>query len=385
MRWSVRIGSIAGIGIFVHWTFLLLIAFIFFANYSPQTGLTHALVAVGLVLAIFACVVLHELGHALTALHYGIRTRDITLLPIGGVASLERIPENPKQELWITVNGPLVNVLIAAVLFAILWGTGTLQEEVARMAEASRTAPRDAPLPAPGFLTTLMSINIFLVIFNLLPAFPMDGGRILRATLAFFLDYPTATRIAARVGQFMAILFAAVGLFWNPFLLIIAIFVFLGAEAESQAAAMRSAFRGLRVRDGMMTHFRVLRPDDPLRRAADELLAGSQQDFPVVDGGDGTGVPERVVGMLPRSALIRALASGGLTAPVAEAMLRECPVAQEGDPIDQVYQRMRELGCGAIPVVRNGQLVGLLSMENVSEMIMIRSALEGAPDRAVTG
>lgn len=385
MRWSLKIGSVSGIGIFVHWTFLLLIAWIFYANYSAEAGVGPALEAVGLVLAIFGCVVLHELGHSLTALRYGIRTRDITLLPIGGVASLERIPENPKQELWITINGPLVNLIIAGALYIGLWSTGALQAEWARLAEAMENAqPGDTP-PRPGFLVSLMAINFFLVLFNLLPAFPMDGGRILRAVLAFFLDYPVATRVAARVGQLMAILFAAAGLFWNPFLLLIALFVFLGAEAESQAAAMRAAFRGLRVRDGMMTRFRVLRPEDTLRRAADELLAGSQQDFPVVDGGNGDGTPQQVVGILPRSALIRALASGGLEAEVAGAMLRGCPVVQETDPIEEVYQRMRELGCAALPVVRRGELVGLLSLENVSEMVMIRSALEGSADRAVTG
>ena len=383
MRWSLRIASVAGIGIYVHWTFLLLIAWVFYENYSPETGAARALEAVGLVLAIFACVALHELGHSLTALRYGIRTRDITLLPIGGVASLERIPENPKQELWITVNGPLVNLVIAAALYIGLRATGTLGPELARVNEAMRSMGPDDASPQPSFLVSLMMINFLLVVFNLLPAFPMDGGRILRAILAFFLDYATATRIAARVGQLMAILFAAAGLFWSPMLLFIAIFVFLGAEAESQAAAMRAAFRGLRVRDGMMTRFRVLHPEDTLRRAADELLAGSQEDFPVV--GDVEGTPGRVVGMLPRAVLLRALAEGGLESPVGGAMMRECPVVREGDPIDRVYQRMRELGCAALPVVRDGTLVWLLSLENVSEMVMIRSAIEGGSDRAVTG
>lgn len=383
MRWSLKIGSVSGIGIYVHWTFVLLIAWVFWANYSPQTGLAQALEAVALVVAIFGCVVLHELGHSLTALRYGIRTRDITLLPIGGVASLERIPENPKQELWITINGPLVNLIIAGALYIGLSATGALGEEVRRLSEAMENLqPGDQP-PRPSFLFSLMAINLFLVLFNLLPAFPMDGGRILRATLAFFLDYPTATRIAARVGQLMAILFATAGLFWNPFLLLIALFVFLGAEAESQAAAMRAAFRGLQVRDGMMTRFRVLHPDDTLRHAADELLAGSQQDFPVVTNGEGG--PAQVVGMLPRAALLRALAAGGLEAPVAQAMVRDCPVVQEHEPIELVYQRMRENGCAALPVVRQGELVGLLSLENVSEMVMIRSALEGSAERAVTG
>jgi len=392
MRWSLKLAKVSGIAIYVHWTFLLLIAYIVWATYRPDLPTGQAVAqsawAVGLILAVFLCVVLHELGHSLTAKRFGIATRQITLLPIGGVASLERMPEDPKQELWITVMGPLVNVVIAGVLLVVLLVTGGLRSGGGVMAVGGQGGLEATFATGQHFIAQLMVVNMLLVVFNLIPAFPMDGGRILRAILAMAMNYARATAIAARVGQFMAILFAAAALFlgMSPFLFIIAIFIFLGAEAESQYAAMRVAFQGLTVRDAMMTRYRVLHPEDSLRRAADELLAGSQEDFPVVaQNGEAGGEAGMVLGMLPRGVLLRALANGGLEATVGESMIRGCPVASEGDPVEVAYRRMRELDCGALPVVRDGRLVGLVSLGNISELVMVRSALEGSPDRAVTG
>jgi len=363
MKWSWKLGEFAGIGVFVHWTFLILIGFIVFDQAQRGADVVGIAVAVAFVLSLFACVVLHEYGHALTARRYGIRTRSITLLPIGGVAMLERMPDDPRQELWVALAGPAVNVVIAAVLFAILAALGQLP-----------TVAQSGVLQG-RFLRDLLLVNVMLVAFNLLPAFPMDGGRVLRALLAHRLDYGRATQIAATVGQGMAILFGFAGLLWNPFLLFIALFVFLGAQAEAQATQVRWALRDLPVRDAMITRFRTLEATAPLSVAIDELLAGSQQDFPVVSG-------ERLVGILPRKALIKALAQQGTSPAVGDAMQADCQVVDEGDMLQSAFDRMRESGCSALPVLRRGQLIGLLTLENVGEFMMINSALGTATPRA---
>jgi Zn-dependent protease/predicted transcriptional regulator len=359
MKWSWRIGTVRGIGIFVHWTFLILIGWIVLSHLRQGADVPTVISGVGLVLAVFGCVVLHELGHALTAQRYHIRTRDITLLPIGGVARLERMPDHPTQELLVALAGPAVNVAIAALLYALLLVT-------------SRTeAAGEVHVVGGDFLGKLMWINVTLVAFNLLPAFPMDGGRVLRALLAQRLEYARATRIAAGVGQGMAVLFGLAGLLYlnNPFLVFIALFVWLGAQEEARAAQLRSAFRGVPVRDAMMTRFRTLDETDPLMVAKDELLAGAQQDFPVMVGG-------RVAGILGRNDLVKGLADRGVTGRVGEVMRRECPVAEEHEPLDAAYQRMRQAACSAMPVLRGGELVGILTLENVSELLMVRSVLQ---------
>src|SRR5688572_6438823 len=266
MKSSLKIAQTAGISIYVHWSFVLFIGWVFFSDLMQTHSFWLAWQGVAFVLALFFCVVLHELGHALAARRYGIRTRDIILLPIGGVARLEKMPDLPSQELVVALAGPAVNVVIAAILFGII------------LLKQSTSALLDVQLLQGSPLIRLFWTNIFLVFFNLIPAFPMDGGRILRALLTVKQGRARATAVAAKIGQTIAILFGIMGLFGNPFLIFIAIFVFLGAQAEAQAVQTNAAIGGLKVRDAMLTHFRALSGREPLSKAVAELLAGSQQD-----------------------------------------------------------------------------------------------------------
>ena len=379
MKWSWKLGTVAGIGVFVHWTFLILIGWVVLSdvvrgvehNQPPNRIVAEALEGTLFIIAIFTCIVLHELGHALTARRYGVRTQDITLLPIGGVARLERMPEDPIQEFWIAVAGPAVNVAIALGLggaILILGGSAAFSSAPSITIDVFERFDK--------FLLQLLWVNLFLVGFNAIPAFPMDGGRVLRAVLAHFSgDYVRATQVAASIGQMLAIALGFMGLFTpNPFLIFIALFVFLGAQEEAHLVQMRSLMKGLPVRAAMMTRFRALSPDDSLAVATSELLASAQQEFPVVSDG-------QVVGMLHRNDVISALANQG-GARVGDVMQTDCGTVADTEMLASTFQRMRESGCSALPVVHDGRLVGLITLENVGELMMINSALSRARSQA---
>lgn len=306
MGWSIRIARIAGIDVKVHVTFFLLLAWIGLAYYA-EGGPDAAVAGVAFILALFGCVLLHEFGHALTARLFGIPTPDITLLPIGGVARMQRMPDKPGQEILVALAGPAVNVVIAAVLFFVLGQTGDLSQI------------QEFASPQVGLLPKLAVVNVWLVLFNLLPAFPMDGGRVLPAVLALFMRYSTATQVAARIGQGMAFLFGLAGLLGNPMLLFIALFVYLAAAQESSYAQMKEAAQGLLVRDAMMTRFIVVDAGAALEEAIDALLRTGQHDFPVVDS-RGT-----VVGILTRDDMIAGYRRQGPDTPVTEVMHRDVP------------------------------------------------------------
>jgi len=359
MRWSWKIGRLAGIDLYVHATFLLLILFILLMNWRHGKSLATALEGVIFVLVIFACIVLHELGHALAARHYGIPTSDITLLPIGGLSRMERMPDIPIQELWVALAGPAVNAVIAGVLFAISFLTGVRPE-----LQAFRWA-------GGSFLNNLMVVNFWLLAFNLIPAFPMDGGRVLRALLATRLEYSQATLVAARVGQFMAFIFGFVGLFTDPFLVFIALFVWLGAEQESATVQMHNSLGAIPVQQAMLTHFQTLLPDDSLSKAVEHVLDGWQQDFPVVFG-------DHVLGMLTRESLMRALAQGGGDTPVRDVMIRDVAAADSHEMLEQALATMRAAKCRSMPVLHDGSLVGLLTMDHVGDLLTIQTALRQA-------
>ena len=356
MSWSITIARVAGSEIRVHLTFLILLAWIGFAEYF-NGGAAAAIDGVAFIIAIFACVILHELGHAIAARRYGITTPDITLLPIGGLARLSRIPEKPSEEIVIAIAGPLVNVVIAAVL--LLFGAHLDPATVASIEKS-----------APGFLTRLAAVNIWLVLFNLIPAFPMDGGRVLRALLAFRLGRRKATDIAARIGQGLAFAFGFWGLMsGNVFLMFIAIFVYLAAAGEAGDVDMREAARQVPVERAMVRVFQALGANATVDDAAEMLLSTTQHEFPVVDGGG------HLRGFLSRNAMIGALKASGPETPVIDVMSRDVPSVKVGQPLETAIRLMQEKQVAEVAVVdADDKLRGYVSRENLAEFMMIGDA-----------
>jgi stage IV sporulation protein FB len=361
MAWSIPIGTVQGTVIRLHLTFLLFLVYIGVMHWA-RGGPEAALEGVLFIVLLFACVLLHEFGHILAARRYGVQTPDVTLLPIGGVARLERIPEQPAQELVVALAGPAVNLVIAAALFLVLGGSPTPESmEVAD--------------PGPGLLARLASVNIFLAVFNLIPAFPMDGGRVLRALLAYRLGYARATQIAASVGQAAAFAFGLMGLLGgNVVLMFIALFVYLAAASEASAVQMREASRALLIDDAMVTRFESLSPDSRIEQAVQCLIRSTQHEFPVVDA------ERRLMGLLTRDELIRGLRERGPDATVSAFMRTDIPTVPHRRGLDEGLRQMQEKHLPAVGVVDGeGRLVGLLTPENIGELMMIQAAL---PDRS---
>lgn len=355
------IGRVAGIKILVHWTFILLLAWIVFSEASKGSNTVTIISTVAFVLTIFLCVLLHELGHSLTARKYGVETRKITLLPIGGVASLERIPEDPKQELWVALAGPAVNVVIAMVLFPFVWKEGLFVN-----------APMTSVASAQGFVNALFRVNVALVAFNAIPAFPMDGGRVLRALLALRMGRMRATRIAANLGQFLALGFVFFGLTTgNPMLILIGIFVYFGARSENVLVQHTELLKDFTVQNAMMTNFVTLTPFDTVKDAADKLLSGSDQDLIVVDN-------EQAIGIMTRALIIDSLRANRLHISVTEVMERNFDTVAVNDRLTEVYVEAQKRKNAFYPVVDSRgshKLIGVIDMNNIQEFVLIRSAL----------
>jgi Zn-dependent protease/CBS domain-containing protein len=357
MSWSLTIGRIAGTDIKLHITFILFLAWIFGANWAAG-GMDQAWYSLAFMILLFACVVAHEFGHIFAARYYGIVTPDVTLLPIGGLARLERISEAPREEFVIAIAGPLVNVVIAGVL-VVFFG--------ARLDMGNLFVIESAKV---SMIDRLAMVNIFLVLFNLIPAFPMDGGRVLRALLATRMGYVRATEIAAMIGQGFAFALGFIGLFSNFMLLFIAIFVYLAATSEAHFVAMRSMSRGVPVSAAMMTQYATLSPDADVEGAVETLLRTSQSEFPVVDAAG------RPVGLLARADIIRALKDRGPQARVAEAMTTQIPTIGNRRPLEDAFKLLQEKSAPAVAIVdSSGRQVGLVTPETIGEMMMVHEAL----------
>ena len=358
MRWAWRLATVAGIPIKVHGTFAILIVFILGSGLASGNGVAASLASVLFILAIFVTIILHELGHALTARRFGIKTRDITVLPIGGLARLERMPDIPRQELWVALAGPAVNLVIGAVCYAL-------------MVASVGTGPTLTLDPSgPGFLERFTSVNFALAIFNMIPAFPMDGGRALRAVLAERIDYTRATQVAASVGQGLALVFGLVGLFLSPVLVFIALFVWMGASGEATAVSMREALAGAPVSLAMITDFQTVRGTSRLSEAVELVLAGTQRDFPVIDETGRT-----IIGILSYDQLMSGLNAFGNFGTVDQAMTTRFETADAREMLDGAYERLQGSSAPVLPILHDGNLVGVLTAENVAEYVMLRGAL----------
>jgi Zn-dependent protease/CBS domain-containing protein len=354
MSWSFSIGRFGTTTIRVHVTFFLLLAWIGISAW--QKGGAHAAaVSILFILLLFACVVLHEFGHVLMARRFGIETPDVTLLPIGGVARMPRMPEKPSQELAVAIAGPLVNVIIAAVLLLFLPPLDP--ESLQRIDD-----------PRISFLVRLAAANIFLVIFNMIPAFPMDGGRVLHALLAMKLGAGRATQVAASLGQALAFALGFFGLVYgNPLLIFIAIFVYVAAAGEARMSAFSEAAQGLRAGEAMETRFNAIPVEASLGDAVEMLLATAQHEFPVVDA---FGKP---VGLLTHEDIMSALKRHDREAAVAGFMRAPVETVRPDAPLSTVAEKLREPQSQAIAVTNpEGALLGLITRQNLSELMMIK-------------
>lgn len=360
MKGSFSFGKVSGIKISVHWTFLILIAWIVISDLRQGRNFNEITWSILFILSVFVCIVLHELGHAITAKRYKINTKEIVLLPIGGMANLEKLPKIPKQELIIAIVGPVVSLAIAAVLFLVLKITKGFpsMDELASI----------RAINSHNFLFVLMFTNTTLAVFNLLPAFPMDGGRVLRALLSFKYTRDTATRIAALIGQFMAVVFAFIGIMYNPFLILIGLFIYFGAQAESQYVQADSILKKYTVKDVLMNKFSSLKVNDKISDAVDGLLDGQAKDFLIMDDG-------KVAGTLSRNEIIKALAERGPNMAISEAMSKEVSFLAPDVPLDKVYFTfMQRRNPPLMPVMSDNRLLGVLDSENILEFIMVQDA-----------
>lgn len=360
MKWSFRFARIAGIDIAVHATFALLLGWVALMFWRSTHSTTAVMQGLLFILILFACVVLHELGHALTARHFGIRTRSITLLPIGGIAAMEKMPEDPKQEMLVAIAGPMVNVVIAVLL--ALW----IQLNHIAPPDISTDPAQLLNSPA-AFIYSLLSINLMLAIFNMLPAFPMDGGRVLRAALAMKMEHHEATLRAARIGQSMAVVLFFLGFFYTPMLMLIAVFIWFAAGAESGAEQLRHALRSVSPRQAMVSNFTQLNEQDPLQRALDLTLQTDQKHFPVLYS-DGS------LRVLSQRDMLDALRKEGEQVRVGALTLPILTTYRIQQPMPQLLDGIQQQSNPIIGVTEHNELVGLIHLENIMELMRIDSA-----------
>jgi Zn-dependent protease/CBS domain-containing protein len=352
--WSFPAGRLFGVDIRIHVTFLFLLGFVWFSE-SPAMGITGPGRGLALVLILFACVVLHELAHALVAQRSGIMVRSIILLPIGGITLMEDPGPNradPARDIRIAIAGPLLNLVIAAITGAVILSFAPQVNLWAHPWLHATNLPR-----------SLFWGNLFLGAFNLLPAYPMDGGRILRALLAERIDYTLATRRAVFVGQIFAMILLLAGIVWDPWLMVIGFFLFIGAQLEDRSAVFQSVLQSVRMEDVMLTHFSILSPADTLEDALSKAVHTLQDDFPVVRGVE-------LVGVINKTRIVDSLRRDG-NGYVQPAMTRDFEVAKRNDSLGDALRKLQNRGLSMLPVVDMGRLVGIVTLQNLTHSMTL--------------
>ncbi len=367
MGWSIRLFNLAGAEVRIHLTFFLLLAWLGIVYYN-QGGTAGAVSGVSFILLLFLSVLLHEFGHVYAARMYGIKTRDVTLLPIGGVASLERMPEKPGQEIVVALAGPAVNLVIALILFIVLQGQFDFSE-IARMQDAQTQRAQIREVQST-LLAQVAAANVTLLVFNLIPAFPMDGGRVLRALLSLRLGFSRATQVAARIGQVFAVVLGFIGLFGNPLLILVAAFIFLAAAGEASYVQTRDITKGRRAIDAAVVTFEPLGPMASIDDAAALLLQTTQQEFPVLDGAS------RFRGVVTRKSIIDGLRTKGGAAPALDIMTGDIPTVLSYEPLQAAMEALQTSRAPCIGVLdaADGKLVGYINSENLGELMMVQAS-----------
>ncbi len=368
MKWSFKVGRAFGIELRVHITFFLIIlyaAYIWGVGYAQ--GWPGAAYGGAVISVLFICVVIHELCHSRMAQYYGGDVASITLLPIGGVSLLKNMPDDPKKEFWVTIVGPISNVIIAILLLPVLY---LIPNPVDGVYGAFTNADVLIGISAQGFVSYMLLINLLLAVFNLLPAFPLDGGRVLRSILAQHMSYVRATRAAVTTGQVFAFILGITGLLMGAWIwIIIAVFIYMGAEQEGAGAEMKTTLSRLTVGQAVSADAKAVSPQQSLSEVVGIVLHAFQEDFPVVENAN-------IVGVLTRANLISGLHSLGPEAAVAAVMEKEFPVVEADAPFSAVYEKMNSSGIKAVPVVKDGHLLGMVTLEHLSEVFMLLSSTD---------
>jgi Zn-dependent protease len=357
-RYSLGLGKIFGIKVSVHWTFSLLILWIVIISVGRGLELTQVLMHIVFVLALFVCVILHELGHSLVAIKYGGEVTSITLLPIGGMANMSRMPEKPREEFMVSAAGPLVNVVIAGLLWIYLAYIDPVD-----IAEIDFTT-----ITTRNFPVMLLAANLFIVAFNLIPAFPMDGGRLFRSALATKMSRLRATQIAKDIGQVFAVLFIIAGLFINPFLVVIGFFILLGAKGEHEMIKYQDVLHNYTVKDLLKTDYTKLDADETLDAAAKKLLQVSDKGFVITSNGEYSG-------LLTKNDLIKGLSEHGKDGKIREAMSEGIEPVSAGKSLFEVYKFMLKNSYDMVPVITDQKFEGILDMETIHEFFLIKKAI----------
>jgi Zn-dependent protease len=355
MRYAMPAGKLLGVKIYVHWTFIFLIGWIVISGLEHNLSLDVLLKVFGLVLVVFACIVLHELGHALVARRFGIATRHITLLPIGGIAQMESLPQKPKQEMLIALAGPAVNLVIALIILPFV--------DAHRLVQAESLSE----IHTANFLLALIIINLWLAVFNLIPAFPMDGGRVLRALLAFRVDFAKATRIAALTGQAIAIVFFALGFLYSPTLVFIGLLVFLGGQYEYALVDTLQLLSSYTVRHVLIHEIPTLDNLWTVNQAAAQLLDTQNKNFIVMSN-------SKPVGTVNRDEIIKAANRNEPGATVDQIKNTTLTYVDPTLPLDEAFRLMRDKQVSILLVNSHNELDGIVDEENIAEFIRLKTA-----------
>lgn len=373
MRGSFKIFTWLGVPVFLHWTFGLIFFFILWHANGSGLNTVETVWLTGLFMVLFLCVLLHEYGHALAARRYGVKTRDIVLMPIGGVARLEKMPEKPIQEFVVAIAGPAVNVLIAVLLFAGvgLLAEGDLWEMLAfavqsDIGEEIFTDSGDIISPALHFTLKLAFINILLVVFNMIPAFPMDGGRVFRSLLSMWIGRPRATKIASWLGQAIALLLVISGIWRGDLILsLLGIFVILAARSENDSVQTEALLSRFKASDAMRPGFTRLRSNDWMLSAIETMRRGLERHFLVFDLND------QLVGMLEHTDIVRAMRKPDVTAEIGQYAHR-AELVHLNESLMKVSYLIRQRGCGIVGVAdETGHLLGVIDEAGLAHFIRL--------------